>query len=184
MNNRKRQNYKNTKSGVSKAQCQEWHCAKRLRERFGIQLTEGRYTQLVNSLIDPKSGAERGITVEFIRDQSCRVKEFKVKMTECDGPFIACYDADRKTVVTVLFELPDGCMHIHQFYDHFGNTVNARTEYGRFFELDINKQELRIPATDTQFIEQTKETIVWKSEDKKIWIWSMSKQRLTRELDW
>lgn len=182
MNVRKRQSY-NTKGMTDKADCQKWHCMKRIRERFGLQLAESRYIQLINSIQDPEYGQDKGITVEFIRKQSNRVYEFRVKMDECSEEFIACYDVDRKTMVTVLFPLGDGIHTIHQYFDYFGNTVNARTEYGRYFELDLNKNELSIPSTDTELIERTEEHIKWVSEDRKIWTWNRQMEQLSMELN-
>ena len=156
---------------------------KRLKERFGIQLREGRYAQLVNA-ITFRNDKVAGIDVEYIRDQSCRVREYKVKMEECPDFFIACYDSERKTVVTVLFPLPDGVIDIHRYHDHFGNVVNARTEYGKYLQIDINKGDLRIPATETTLKERTEETIVWESEDKRIWTWWVEHQKLSMELAW
>lgn len=182
MNVRKRQSY-NTKGMTDKADCQKWHCMKRIRERFGIQLDNTRYIQLINAIQDPTYGKDKGIEVEFIRKQSNRVLEFRIKMIECSDEFTACYDTDRKTMVTVLFPLEEGLHTIHQFIDHFGNTVNARTEYGRYLELDINKKELKIPSTDTELISANEEKIQWKDEDRKLWTWNQRTEQLSRELN-
>jgi len=109
--------------------------------------------------------------------------ELLMEIEELPISFTACYDHQRRQIITALFPLDEGLFTVHQFIDYFGNTVSTRTEYGKYFEININTKTLQIPSTDTELVSANEEIIQWKSEDKKLWTWNRQMEQLSMELN-
>jgi len=76
----------------SKKQAQYKHFKKRLRERYGIDIDENRYNELVGSI-------KKGKAI-FVERQSCRISVHKVEIQKLLVPVV--YDGKRHSLVTAL----------------------------------------------------------------------------------
>jgi hypothetical protein len=76
----------------SKAKSQKRHAARRLHERFDIQIKQHEYQELVRQI---QSGQAK-----FIEKQSNRVKVLEVELRGIK--IRVCYDKQRKTIITAL----------------------------------------------------------------------------------
>lgn len=172
------------RSGVDKATCQKWHCLKRMRERLRVPMSEERYGQIVSAILDCQSRRKPrdDVSVKHLRNQTARVSEFEVKLEESPVRFIACFDRQRQTIATILFPTDECQIDLHQYRDYFGNTVNARLEYGKYFTLNTEEKKLSIPATSTVLVREDERCQVYESEDGKVWTWWMEEKYLEYDL--
>ena len=76
---------------MNKEQSQRIHARKRLRERFGIAISEEQYAQLVRNI-------QNSSKATFIRRQSQRVTLWEIEIEK--KIMVAVYDKWRKTIVT------------------------------------------------------------------------------------
>jgi len=77
----------------SKAKRQKGHAKRRARERYGLNLRQHEYDELVRRI-------KNNIDCRFLQRQSNRVSLFAIKM---DGNWLpVVYDKQRHTVVTIL----------------------------------------------------------------------------------
>ena len=78
---------------IGKELRQKKHGKRRLRERFGISLSDRDYEDLVNKIQNDET--------TYVEKQSCRISVFDVKLL--DEVVRVVYDKSRKTIVTALF---------------------------------------------------------------------------------
>ena len=126
-----------------KRQCQSWHAKKRAKERLGIKLSDDEIKQISTAI---RTGeAYDAFEVEYVKDQSHRLKVFKLKYRDL-LPVNVVYDKFRKTIVTFLYETD--YIEIYHYYDIFQNKISTKHKFGKIWylkdgELDIPGETLK-----------------------------------------
>lgn len=76
----------------SKAKAERKHCLHRLRERFGVNLSENDYYGIINQIQNNKA--------KFVDRQSNRVTIWQLVIQQQD--VVVCYDKIRKEIITAI----------------------------------------------------------------------------------
>lgn len=77
----------------AKAKCQKKHAKRRAKSRFGLDLNQNQYLEMVKRI-------QNNVDCVFLEKQSNRVSFFALKNEGVWLPII--YDKERKTIVTIL----------------------------------------------------------------------------------
>lgn len=125
-----------------KKSCQYEHFIKRIKQRLNIDLSKSDYEHIVSCIKNDKPSEI--CNVKYLRNQSNRLMVFELTFNNMI-PVNIVYDNQRKSIVTILFQMDEAVDEISHYYDIFHNKISLKHNLGHNQMWSIKNEKLVIP---------------------------------------